>query len=380
MVYQNELALHWLALVDAALKTNHMAMAKQAASQAIVTAGRTDNVDLQNAARVATNRIETSGDLTKLAEALKAKLKETPDDPDTNLALGKYYCFVKDDWDAGRPFLIKGSDSTLKTMAQRDLDAVGHSSEIMVLAGDWWRFSADATDKLGPISGKRRSVYWYQQQLASLSGLKKATAQKRIEDFASETIDPDHGQVIDLLALIDVKTAPKKRDWNRGPGGISCTKDHASIIAPYSPPEEYDVYMDFTRDTGKDTVGLVFPMAKGWAGWYLGSQGNQEEGITAANANWHIISGQNAGLENKKLYHTVLKVRKGSVSGYVNGEMIADLPTDGEGLKVNEIPMLNNLPALQLWTAWATGTINTLMVLEITGQGKVIGIPAAGSQ
>ena len=379
LVYQNELALHWLALVDQALKANHMPMAKQAASQAVVAAERTDDVDLQGAARLATNRIATSDDLTKLAEALHAKLKETPDDADANLMLGKYYCFIRDDWETGRPFLIKGDDSDLKTLAQRDLDAGKNPPAAWTLAGDWWKYSAEATDKIGPISGKRRAV-WYKQELANFSALKKATAEKRIADFASEAIDPDHGAVVDLLALIDVKTAKREREWKRVPDGISCPEMHSNITAPYSPPEEYDVYFDFTRDTGKETVGMQFPMAKGWAGWVFGSQGNKQEGIDDATSRYRIYSGKYEGIVNKHLYHTVLKVRKDHVMGFLDGQPLAHLRTDGEGMKVEPNPMINNLPTFSAGTSGATGTINSWLVLEITGQGKVIAMPAAASQ
>ena len=32
-----------------------------------------------------------------------------------------YYCFLKNDWEKGLPYLAKGRDVTLKTLAQREL-------------------------------------------------------------------------------------------------------------------------------------------------------------------------------------------------------------------------------------------------------------------
>ncbi len=41
------------------------------------------------------------------------KLKESPDDPAANLAVGSYLCFNKDQWERGLPMLAKGSDPAL---------------------------------------------------------------------------------------------------------------------------------------------------------------------------------------------------------------------------------------------------------------------------
>ena len=51
------------------------------------------------------------------------KLKTNPDDPQANLALGRYRCFAKGDWEAGLPLLAKSGDAALASLAKKALEA-----------------------------------------------------------------------------------------------------------------------------------------------------------------------------------------------------------------------------------------------------------------
>jgi hypothetical protein len=307
----------------------------------------------------------------------QSALAKNPADPDANLILGKYLCFVKNDWDSGLPNLVQGSDPTLQALAQKDLDAQKNAADGMTAANGWWDFSAPAQDGLDAISGKQRAVHWYQQLSPTLTGLKQAMARQRMADYAAAAAVPYHNEVIDLLALVDPKTAIRKgKSWKKTPDGLASWKDHYYILVPYSPPAEYDIYFDFIRDTGSDTVYLVFPLEKGFAAWVFGDQQNTQNGITEGNNGWNVLSGNNIPIQNDTLYHTILKVRKGHITGFLNGELISDLRTDGDGMSTDDDPRMNNQPVFELRTAWASATFNSLKIVEITGQGKVITQPA----
>ena len=45
-------------------------------------------------------------------------LEKQPGDPTANLAAGRYYCFVKGDWEMGIPMLALGSETALKELAE----------------------------------------------------------------------------------------------------------------------------------------------------------------------------------------------------------------------------------------------------------------------
>ena len=52
-------------------------------------------------------------DFEKVKASLE-KLKSSPDDPDANLAAGRFYCLTRGDFARGLPMLAKGSDPALK--------------------------------------------------------------------------------------------------------------------------------------------------------------------------------------------------------------------------------------------------------------------------
>ena len=54
-------------------------------------------------------------------EKTKADLVANPDDATANLALGKYACFTKGQWEQGFAHLAKGNDSTLAELANKSL-------------------------------------------------------------------------------------------------------------------------------------------------------------------------------------------------------------------------------------------------------------------
>src|SRR5262249_35252603 len=57
----------------------------------------------------------------ELVRAAARTLQQKPDDPDANLATGKYLCFRKGEWARGLPCLAAGSDAALQALAKKDL-------------------------------------------------------------------------------------------------------------------------------------------------------------------------------------------------------------------------------------------------------------------
>ncbi len=76
-----------------------------------------------------------SAELKKLKPSMD-KLKESPDDPEANLVVGRYACFSKSDWEKGVAMLAKSSDGTLKAAAK--LEAEASDPEKTSKAADAW--------------------------------------------------------------------------------------------------------------------------------------------------------------------------------------------------------------------------------------------------
>ena len=76
-----------------------------------------------------------------------------------NLAVGRFRCFVRGDWDGGLPLLAKGSDDALRAAAERDLARPTEPAAEAPAGSGWW----DAADQAkGPARDRlrARAVYW----------------------------------------------------------------------------------------------------------------------------------------------------------------------------------------------------------------------------
>jgi hypothetical protein len=107
-----------------------------------------------------------------IPEAL-AKLDIEPDDPDANLAVGKYHCFFKGNWDRGLPMLALGSDEKLKELAVMELRDVPDPEGQVSLGHAWWEM-ASARNGVAKKQLEGRAAHWYRKALPRLKpGLKK---------------------------------------------------------------------------------------------------------------------------------------------------------------------------------------------------------------
>ena len=172
-----------------------------------------------------------------------AQLKAAPDDAEANLAMGRWHCLVRGEWDQGLPFLAKGSDERLRQLAEQELkSAVAKPGDQVKLADAWWELAQRATGKTrdGMLL---RAGYWYAQiDLPAVSTLAAAKIEKRLEvtakiepslfKMAAEAITNSIGmqftlipagefamgsspkEVSDLVALTNAKVAnPGTRAW-----------------------------------------------------------------------------------------------------------------------------------------------------------------------
>jgi len=85
-------------LVDDAIEADHYDAAKQLAEAAFRAAQVTKNLDVMREAGLQRNEVrELEVEFTKVQKALQVH-QTLPNDPDANLVVGQYRCFVKGDW------------------------------------------------------------------------------------------------------------------------------------------------------------------------------------------------------------------------------------------------------------------------------------------
>jgi hypothetical protein len=97
-------------------------------------------------------------------------LQKKPGDPAANLAMGKFLCFVKNDWSRGLPMLARSEDKSLKAIADEELDHLpATAAEKIALGNSWWGLSAAAPDN-ERVDYQKRARFWYLKGLAASSG------------------------------------------------------------------------------------------------------------------------------------------------------------------------------------------------------------------
>jgi hypothetical protein len=117
-----------------------------------------------------------------LARPFENVLKQNADDPDANLAMGKFVAFVKGDFDAGLSMMAKGVDLKLAKLADEDLETPERASAQFKTAGQWWDL-AQAHNGSERDAMRRRAEFWYRKAAPGLDGLDKALAQRRLQDL-----------------------------------------------------------------------------------------------------------------------------------------------------------------------------------------------------
>ena len=176
-----EFACCCLEFAGVAISEENFAAATKAILLAETAARNAKELVLVTQAQARTKEVrELQAEADKVKSA-KEKLLTMPNDPLSNLAMGKFLCFVKVEWEKGLPCLAKGSDEALKTLAERDVVATNVPKELLAVADGWWAF---AEKQSGAVKTKiqTHAVGYYTRALPGLSGIDKAKAQKRIED------------------------------------------------------------------------------------------------------------------------------------------------------------------------------------------------------
>jgi serine/threonine protein kinase len=109
-------------------------------------------------------------------------LRQKPGDPHASLAVGKFLCFVKSDWETGLPLMAHGDDPSLKAVLESESIHRPTASTQQIALGDaWWELAGTARDP-EKIYYQRRARYWYLKGIASASEPDKTRVRERLLD------------------------------------------------------------------------------------------------------------------------------------------------------------------------------------------------------
>jgi hypothetical protein len=101
------------------------------------------------------------------------------EDSSACLAAGRYYCFLKGEWEKGLPMLARSQDPKLRPLALKELAAEQTPASEMEIGQGWSRL---AEREIGKIREnlKKRALKWLESAVPGLSGISKAEIENKI--------------------------------------------------------------------------------------------------------------------------------------------------------------------------------------------------------
>ncbi len=254
-----------LGLVEQAIDAESLDVAEETMKTATALASKVHQRDLtqrvQAARKQLVENVKAAGDV----QAARATLKDKPDDPDANLALGQYLCFVRGQWPEGLTHLAAGSDEPLKALAQRELKSTTPSPEESAKLGDaWWNLSRAAGGRIKEGMMLRAGT-WYQEAEASLpAGLAGVMVEKRVAEIEKlgREIPELHAVPPPAIAPFDAKQARSiQARWARHVKVPVVQTNSIGMKLVLIPPGE--IQMGSAKDVIEEELGL-----HGDVGWY----------------------------------------------------------------------------------------------------------------
>lgn len=177
-------------LIDECVSEDRYDLARQMAEIAVAEA-RSVDPSLARAAVTHLQEVREAQAASLEATAAAQLLRRKPADPEANLVVGKFRCFVKDDWAHGLPLLAAGSDPGLKRVALSELNGVASPDARIALGDAWWDEAEKFPAGQAKLACQRHAAGWYGEVVASLEkGLVKDKLELRINSVARPQIPP----------------------------------------------------------------------------------------------------------------------------------------------------------------------------------------------
>jgi len=117
----------------------------------------------------------------ELVEKAQSALDRDDANPDARWTVGRWFCFIKNDWDRGLGYLASANDASIREIAHRELQGVSvDAAERIALADSWWKAAQNVDEDIrhGVLL---RARHWYTQiDRDSLSGFEQDKTDQRV--------------------------------------------------------------------------------------------------------------------------------------------------------------------------------------------------------
>lgn len=365
------LANGFIAVADKAIAVDRYEDAAALLAKAENAAKSTQNASLLT--RVQTQRKDV-GEVQKEFQRVKVAektLAEQPDDPNANLMVGRFLCFIRKEWTKGLPLLAKGSDALLQAVARKELANPSTPATQLEVADGWW----DAGDKQKDAAVKRkilvRALQWYEKCISGVDGLQAIKIEKRLDEI--EKINAS-GPIVDLLALIDPKKDAQLGNWRKDGATLvtPAVTGQAILQIPYVPPAEYDLKLTAER---KDIQALHLGLPVG----EVRAEADLDNNSTNGSLNFpetlaskgSVVKYMACYMQKGKLANIVCSVRRNEVTVTIDKKVVLKYEGDMANARPVKTWWPPNSKAMSIGTlgCWV---ISKMVLVPVTGQGKAL--------
>ncbi len=164
---------------------------------------------------------------------------------------------------------------------------------------------------------------------------------------------------IDLIEQVDPAKNRVVGDWQKSGGELKvAAATGARLVLPWEPVAEYDFEIEFTRESGSNSIALMFVAGGHQATFDIDGWGEHLAGIqNIAGQTMRDNSTRVGGIaiENGRRYTAAVRVRKDRVEAVLDGQVIATYEGDGSNLSMVNLWDLRKENVLGLG-AWDSAT------------------------
>jgi len=319
-----------------AVATAALAVFEQAMASDDMNTARTTGAIALNAARKAKDDA-LSKSITERAKYFKAKqtayekvpaalatLQSKPDDGAANLVVGRYYCFIQENWHRGLPLLALSSDPALQKLATLETNGDQAHDVRMQVADSWWQRGEEEPDFKTALQAHAAEIY--RDVLPKVSGLSKIKIEKRLEAAAATAAAAPSPASIASAPSAPSVAAERDALWKKiqelvKANQVTRTKEAGFTLGrtPYAViPEDGAMLVGFDLSIGSRGIEAVCPL-------FLRRTGNQAGAVIGKPTPGQVIR-----VMAKKGYGVAsLKVKAGL---WVDGLSVTFMEMKGQGL------------------------------------------------
>ena len=166
-------------LVDESVAADRYDIARQVAELAAVLARKIGDRGMVQAALARQQDVIATQTAHEQNRKALAALAANPNDTSAHLAVGRFLCFFRRDWEKGLPMLASSGDKALKALAEKEMGQPAEPANQVELADGWW----DLAQKEQGVSQRNmleHAAQWYKKAIPSLAGVLKLKAEARL--------------------------------------------------------------------------------------------------------------------------------------------------------------------------------------------------------